>query len=170
MIVRRATPEDSRAIATIHVRSWQAAYEGIVPAQFLASLSVDQRAGIWRHRLEGDAHGTWVLEEDGGILGWISAGPSRDADALSSTSELWAVYVDPKHWRHGVGQRLCDDTEGHLRRSGFSDVTLWVLRDNTRALAFYRSNGFVVDGDIEQTVELGGTELVEIRLRKSLTG
>ena len=169
MVVRHATSEDSRAIATIHVLSWQAAYEGIVPAQFLASLSVDQREGAWRRRLEQGPPGTWVIEEHGGVLGWISAGPSRDTDALSSTSELLAIYVDPKHWRRGVGQRLWDEVEDQLRRSGFSDVTLWVLRDNTGALAFYRSNGFVVDG-IEKTVELGGTELVEIRLRKGLGG
>jgi len=167
MVTRRAIPEDSRAIATIHVLSWQAAYQGVVPAQFLASLSVDQREGIWRQRLEQDAPRTWVIEEHGLVLGWINAGPSRDADAPSSTSELSAIYVDPKHWRRGVGQRLWSDTEEELRRSGFSDVTLWVLRDNAGALAFYRSNGFVDDG-IEKTVELGGAELVEIRLRKGL--
>jgi ribosomal protein S18 acetylase RimI-like enzyme len=44
-----------------------------------------------------------------------------------------------------------------------------VLQDNAGALAFYRSNGFVVDG-IEKMVELGGTELVEIRLCKGLGG
>jgi hypothetical protein len=44
-----------------------------------------------------------------------------------------------------------------------------VLQDNAGALAFYRSNGFVVVG-IEKTVELGGTELAEIRLRKGLSG
>jgi ribosomal protein S18 acetylase RimI-like enzyme len=169
MVVRPATPEDSRAIATIHVLSWQAAYQGIVPAQFLASMSIDQREGVWRQRLEQGAHSTWVIEEHGGVLGWTSAGPSRDTDALSSTSEVWAIYVDPKHWRRGVGQRLWGDIEGQLRRSGSSDVTLWVLRANAGALAFYCSNGFVDDG-IEKTIELGGTELVEIRLRKGLGG
>ena len=165
MVVRRATPEDSRAIATIHVLSWQAAYQSIVPAQFLASMSVDERERIWQQRLEQPAQGTWVLEEHGGVLGWISAGPSRDTDALSSTSELWAIYVDPRHWRRGVGQRLWGEVEDQLRRSGFSEVTRWVLQENAGALGFYRSNGFAVDG-IEKTVELGGTELVEIRLRK----
>jgi len=167
MVFRRATTADSLVIATIHVRSWQTAYQGIVPAQFLASMSVGQREGIWRQRLEQDTPGTWVIEEHGAVLGWISAGPSRDTDALASTSELWAIYVDPRHWRRGVGQRLWSQVEDHLRCSGFSDVTLWVLQNNARALAFYRSNGFVVDG-IEKTVELGGTELVEIRLRKAL--
>ncbi len=169
MVVRPATPADSRAIATIHVLSWQAAYQGIVPAQFLASLSIDQREGAWRQRLDCDTSGTSVLEERGVVLGWVNAGPSRDADALPTTSELLAIYVDPRHWRRGVGQRLWNDVEDQLRRAGFSDVTLWVLQDNAGALAFYRSNGFVVDG-IEKPVELGGTELVEVRLRKGLGG
>jgi ribosomal protein S18 acetylase RimI-like enzyme len=59
--------------------------------------------------------------------------------------------------------------EDQLRGSGFSVVTLWVLKENAEALAFYRSNGFVVDG-IEKAIEVGGTELVEIRLRKALGG
>ncbi len=169
MVVRHAIPEDARAIATIHVLSWQAAYQGLVPAQFLASLSVDQREGVWRQRLEHGAPGIWVIEEHGNVLGWISAGPSRDTNALASTSELWAIYVDPNHWRRGVGQRLWDEVENQLRGSGFSDVTLWVFQHNAGAQAFYRSNGFVVDGT-EKTVELGGTELIEIRLRKRLGG
>jgi L-amino acid N-acyltransferase YncA len=167
MVVRHATAEDARAIATIHVLSWQAAYQGVVPAHFLASMSIDQREGMWRQTLERGAPSTWLMEEHGGVLGWISAGPSRDTDAVSSTSELWAIYVDPKHWRRGVGQCLWNEAEDQLRRAGFSDVTLWVLKDNAGALAFYHSNGFVVDGN-EKTVELGGTKLVEIRLRKRL--
>jgi ribosomal protein S18 acetylase RimI-like enzyme len=169
MVIRPATPDDSRAIATIHVLAWQARYQGVVPAQFLAALSVEQRERMWRQKLEQGAPDTWVMEEHGAVLGWINAGASRDPDALPSTSELWAIYVDPKHWRRGVGQRLWSEIEDQLRRSGFADVTLWVLRDNAGALAFYRSNGFVVDG-LEKPIELGGTELVEIRLRKALGG
>ena len=157
-------------IATIHVLSWQAAYRSIVPAQFLGSLSIDQREGVWRRNLERGAVDTRVAEEDGEVLGWISAGASRDADAVSSTSELLAIYIDPRHWRTGVGQRLWDDMEEHMKRTGVSEVTLWVLKDNTGALAFYRSNGFVLDAGVEKTIELGGTDLIEIRLRKRLGG
>lgn len=92
MVVRGATPEDSGAIAEIHVRSWRAAYRGIVPPEFLDSISVEQREGAWRQRLERGTSGTSVLEEQGEVLGWVSAGSSRDADALPSTSELWAIY------------------------------------------------------------------------------
>jgi ribosomal protein S18 acetylase RimI-like enzyme len=170
MVVRRAKPGDSGAIAEIHVRSWQLAYRGIVPPEYLDSLSVAQRESVWRQRLEGGTLGTSVLEERGEVLGWVSAGQSRDSDALSSTSELWAIYVAPEHWRRGVGQRLWSDAEGQLRRAGFSEVTLWVLKENAGALRFYGANGFVVDPGVEKTVELGGAALIEIRLRKKLGG
>src|SRR5688572_8422042 len=104
MIIREATPSDARAIAEIHVRSWQAAYQGIVPDSFLESLSVDQRERSWRQSLEGSGLVTSVLEERGEMLGWISVGPSRDEGEQPSTREIWAIYVEPKHWRRGVGQ------------------------------------------------------------------
>lgn len=170
MIVRRAILEDSKAIAAIHVHSWQAAYQGIIPDEFLRALSVDQREGVWREILKGGASDTWVLEVQGEILGWASLGRSRDSDAPASTGELWAIYVDPRHWRRGLGQLLWNEAERQLRHSGFSEVTLWVLKDNVRALAFYHSNGFAIDPGIEKVIERGGTQLVEIRLRKALGG
>lgn len=168
--IRPATPDDARAIAGIHVRSWQVAYRGIVPESFLQSLSVDQRERFWRESLEGGGPRTSVFEEHGHVVGWISVGATRDAGERPSTRELWAIYVDPMHWRRGVGQRLWGDAERQLTGAGVTEVTLWVLRDNIPALAFYRSNGFVADADVEKTVVIGGTELVEVRLRRKLSG
>jgi hypothetical protein len=34
---------DAPAIGEVHVRSWQAAYEGLIPADFLARLSAEMR-------------------------------------------------------------------------------------------------------------------------------
>ncbi len=168
MVVRPAVIDDAQAIAEIHVRSWQAAYRGLIPSAFLDALSIEQRTGAWRQRLEGDASGTLVAEEGGAVLGWASICASRDDDTRSSTGELWAIYVAPGQWRRGVGQRLWTDAEGGLRRAGYSEVTVWVLQDNAPAIAFYRTNGFVADAGIEKTASIGGAALVEIRLRKRL--
>jgi hypothetical protein len=43
MIIREAELRDARGIAEVHVRSWQAAYAGIIPDEEFARLSVDQR-------------------------------------------------------------------------------------------------------------------------------
>jgi GNAT superfamily N-acetyltransferase len=71
-----------------HVRSWQAAYAHVLPAERLAELSVERRARQWRD---------WppLLAESGDVVvGFVSVGASRDADA---DGELFAIYVDPDH-------------------------------------------------------------------------
>jgi ribosomal protein S18 acetylase RimI-like enzyme len=170
MVSRGATPEDARAIAAIHVRSWQAAYRGIVPTAYLDALSIDQREGVWHQMLQRGGADTWLVETNGQPVGWISVGRSRDTDAAVSTGELYAIYVDPDHWGRGIGRQLWSDAEKRMESSGVSEVTLWVLKHNARAMRFYHSNGFVVEVGSEKTLELGGAELVEIRLRKHIGG
>jgi ribosomal protein S18 acetylase RimI-like enzyme len=170
MVVRRAELDDAKAIATIHVHAWQAAYQGIVPSAVLDSLSVAQREARWRQDLERRTSETWVADDDDHVVGWVSAGRSRDADVLPTTAEVWAIYVNPRCWRRGIGRRLWREAEGYLGTAGFSDVTLWVLKANAQALTFYESLGLAFEPGGEKTITLGGAELHEIRLRKQLGG
>jgi ribosomal protein S18 acetylase RimI-like enzyme len=144
------------------------AYQGIVPSSFLDSLSVEERERVWRLNLERATSETWVAEEDGQVLGWTSAARSRDSDALPTTGEIWGLYVDPSHWRRGVGRRLSREAEECLSASGFSEITLWVLKENARAIAFYEATGMAIEPGSEKTISRGGAELLEIRLRKHL--
>jgi len=130
-------------------------------------MSIEQRAQVWQQIL-ADGEDAWVAEEGGRIVGWISAAASRDADARPFTGEIWAVYVAPDHWRSGIGRLLCADAEQRLATQGMVEVTLWLLRDNERALRFYQSMGFAVDPGAEKTITRAGAELREIRMRKKL--
>ncbi|HEX4227838.1 MAG TPA: GNAT family N-acetyltransferase [Bryobacteraceae bacterium] len=147
-MIRSATPVDARAIATIHVEAWRAAYRGIVPDEYLAADT-----------------STWVAQESDAAVGWISAGPSRDTDAGTSAGEIWAIYVAPGCWGKGVGRSLCVQAEQHLRTEGFIAVTLWVLKDNERAVKFYQSNGFILDIGAIKEIERGGRTLSEVRFQ-----
>ncbi|MEQ1908774.1 MAG: GNAT family N-acetyltransferase [Vicinamibacterales bacterium] len=171
MIIRKARLEDARAIATIHVRAWQAAYRDIVPSAFLNELSIDQREDLWHQRLARVGNATLFLaEEDEEVLGWAGVGPSRDTDAGTTTGELYALYVSPRYWRHGVGRRLQSEGLEHLRDAGFTELTLWVLRANSNARTFYESVGFFIDVGIDKTVTIGGADLLEVRLRRQIGG
>jgi ribosomal protein S18 acetylase RimI-like enzyme len=150
------------------VEGWRAAYRGIVPDEYLDSLSIDGRESAWRQQLLAAHTTTWVAQVSDAIVAWISVGPSRDADAGASTGEIWAVYVAPGCWGQGIGRSLCEHAEQQLRREGCIEVTLWVLKDNERAVKFYQSNGFVPDSGHEKKIERGGKTLVEIRFRKPL--
>jgi len=166
--VRPATIDDARAIADIHVRAWRAAYRGVVPDAYLDGLEVDARAVKWRANLERATSSTWIASDADMVLGWMSFASSRDDDASATTGELWAIYIDPDHWRRGVGQALWEVGATQLRAAGFRDCTLWVLRDNPAAQAFYAAHGFVVDPGTEKVFELGGAAIAEIRMRATL--
>jgi ribosomal protein S18 acetylase RimI-like enzyme len=170
MQVEAADPHDLHEIARLHVRSWQAAYTGIVPQEYLASLSVERREQGWRQVLAEGRSELLVAKVDGGAVGFASYGASRDADAQPATGELWALYVAPESWRARAGSALWLAARARLLQLGFVKATLWVLAGNARAIRFYESHGFAVEPDSAKTFELGGARLDEIRMHAPLAG
>jgi ribosomal protein S18 acetylase RimI-like enzyme len=166
MTIRPAMPADARAIAAIRVRAWRTAYRDIVPAALLEELSIDDDEAVWRGRLVKGESQVWIAEDASTAVGWISAAKSRDADAAPSTGEIWALYVDPDHWRRGVGRALWTHAGAWFARAGFQDVTLWVLDANTAARAFYEALGFARDPGGRRTVSRHGAALPHARLRR----
>lgn len=163
-MIRNATIDDAEAIATIHVQTWRAAYVDIFPAEFLASLSITRRAAVWQQLLTANKNATFVAEVDGCITGWATGGTSRDTDA-NGASEVHAIYVLPDYWHKEIGAQLMQALEEALPRS--PDTTLWVLRDNHRAIRFYEKLGYVADG-AQTELERGGVIREEIRFRKNM--
>ena len=49
-MIRSAQPSDAAGIARVHVRSWQQAYAGLMPAEYLDALekTLTQREAGWR--------------------------------------------------------------------------------------------------------------------------
>ena len=81
----------------------------------------------------------WVAEVDGEIVGWANTSGGRDDDAPRDL-ELEGLYVLDAHHGTGVGQALLDASIGER------PAYLWAIADNPRAHAFYRRNGFELDG------------------------
>jgi ribosomal protein S18 acetylase RimI-like enzyme len=136
----------------------------MLPSEFLAGLSVQQRTEFWHRELIGGRSLILVAEKEGSVAGWISAGASRDPDA-KDTSEVYAVYVAPDCWRHGFGRHLMGAIEEHP--SSRNEITLWVLDQNQRAIAFYRKMGYDFDG-AKRSDQLAGVTISEMRLRKTM--
>jgi ribosomal protein S18 acetylase RimI-like enzyme len=166
--VRRAVPEDARAIAEVQVRSWRVAYQGLMPEEVLEGLSVEQRAQFWRGAaaMESAAGGVFVAASGADVLGFCAfATPGRDDDAEGRVAEIGAIYVDPATWRGGVGSALMDTALTELRTGGWCSVTLWVLAENRQAREFYARFGFEPDGAEMREERSGRTE---VRLRAAL--
>jgi len=51
MNIREANIEDAKGIANVHVKAWQSAYKGIMPEEYLLSLSVKDKTELWLQTL-----------------------------------------------------------------------------------------------------------------------
>jgi len=169
--VRPARADDARAVAEIHVRTWQAAYVGLVPAAYLAALDVSRYETMWRGRIEGGTPLLQVATDAGGaLLGWIAFDASRDPAAAPDVAEIWALYVGAAHWGGGVGRALWQGAREALRARGYASVELWAFPQNVRAVRFYGAIGFAVEPESAKQFELGGARLDEVRFVRTLAG
>lgn len=140
-----------------------------MPAAFLANLSIPERAAGWRRAIEGDRDKVHVFEEAGVVQGWVAIGKSVEGRGPDE-GEIYALYVDPNHWRRAIGGALIRHAEQKLWARGFQSVALWVLEQNNLARAFYVKCGYAEEGG-RKTEEMAGAKLVELRFRKkSLPG
>jgi GNAT superfamily N-acetyltransferase len=171
--VRLGTLDDVPDVASIHVRSWQRTYRGLVPDAELDSLDVEQRASRWRRVMDNPEHVLLVGVVDGRVRGFSSLTPSRDAAVEPGTAELAAIYVDPDAVRTGVGRALMAASLATARARGDHTLTLWVVDTNSVARHFYERCGLRWDGSskLEQRPTYSMNEVrYRIELGEALSG
>ncbi|MDB5930339.1 MAG: GCN5-related N-acetyltransferase [Polaromonas sp.] len=167
--VRPATARDAKAIAEIHVATWHAAYKDLMPADHLNKMTVEKRQAYWREAIEYSEPQLLVATDGEEIVGFVGYDRSRDPKTRSTVGEIWAMYVAPAHWGKGVGLLLWDGARDGLKDEGCTQVTLWVLLGNERALRFYeQAAGFKREMPSLKTVDFGSVKLEEIRLKRSV--
>jgi L-amino acid N-acyltransferase YncA len=153
-VIRPAVPEDAEAIARIRVASWRESYNHFLSAEFLAAQDAAADVERWRDGIERGAT-VFVSEVDGEVRGFAHAAPAREEDAPRDWV-LGLIYQLSSEHGTGSGQELLDAVVGDR------PAYLWVAEENPRAIAFYRRNGFELDG--ARKVEPAWENLVEVRM------
>ncbi len=166
-LLRRADPSDNDAVAKVHVRSWQAAYRGLLPDEYLDALEPADRTTRYSFGdVSPDGPVTTVAVDEDVICGFATVGPCRDP-RTPDAGELLAIYVDPDWWNQGIGRMLVHDARGRLAAHGFPDAVLWVLLGNHRAERFYHLDGWRTDGK-RRVEEVHGIAVDELQYRRPL--
>jgi ribosomal protein S18 acetylase RimI-like enzyme len=157
--VRPLQPADAEALGSAHIAIWREAYAGLMPADYLAGLSVERSVLRWRTVAAEPAPGTATVVglADGEVVGFSTAGPSRDEPA-DPACELWVVNVLAAHHGTGLALRLVEAAFEGAGIGPHDAVSLWVARGNDRACAFYRRLGFAPDGRTKAHEPTGAVE------------
>jgi len=135
---------EALTISQIYTKSWQAAYQGIIPDSYLQSLRGDE----WAQRLVDDNRTVMVLEDCTALVGVATIGPGRDAK-WQDAGELMSIYLLPTVMHHGYGAMLLAAAEPQLVAQGFHTIYLWVLAANTSSRHFYEKHGYVETNDVK---------------------
>lgn len=167
MNIRRAQESDALSLAKVHVDSWHAAYRGLVLDSFLQGFTYQRKTEHFRQFLATNSGETYLVEENGNVMGFLTLGACRDSDLdADRTGEIWGIYISPAHWRKGLGKSLLEKAQSLLKSRGYKEAVLWVLEGNQQARRFYEAMGFRLDGGTKD-VNLG-TPLEAVRYRKAL--
>jgi ribosomal protein S18 acetylase RimI-like enzyme len=165
---RPGTPADASAIARVHIASWQWAYRGLIPDDYLDDLSspanVERRLAMWQSILADHRLGrrVWVAVLADEIVGFCHVGPSGVPDFPPKTGEVLSLYLDHNAAGQGIGRELFARAVGDLRQMEYQGAVLWVLEGNTRASRFYAAADWQPDGQIK-VEQFAGVTVREVR-------
>ena len=136
---RLATPADAAAIAAIY-------NEGI--ADRIATFETEPRTPeqLTTQLIEkGDRFPTVVVERDGRVVAWASAGPYRNRPAYAGVAEH-SVYVARTARGTGAGRAALEALCRTYAERGFWKIVSRIFPENTASLALHERCAFRVVG------------------------
>ena len=127
--IRKAQAKDLGRIAEIEVFNYRLNFFPIFKSEwfYFVELTVENVAGRYKHLLDY----IWVYE-DVAVKGFV----------MVEQGQIRKLFVEPVLQSGGIGKNLLDFAVNQL-----GGRYLWALEKNTRALEFYRRNGFALTGD-----------------------
>ncbi len=156
--LRRAIDDDLGRIAEIHSRSWESAYQGMLPDHFLEGVRL-------RHQTQWASlpplGQVVVAEDDEEVRGFACVQPG---EARHGQHLLDNLHVDPNLRSSGIGRQLLKEV---LDTAAMSDpggiLYLWVFEVNVRARRFYQREGGT-EGKTRVEMLSPGIEVLERRI------
>lgn len=128
MTIRKATEDDAKGMAKVHVDTWRTTYTGIVPDEYLNNLSYQERENMWRQAIPHG--GVYVAEVDGKVVGFANGGKERSGNYPDYGSELYAIYILKEYQGQGIGEKLVLSVAKNLVDQGYTSMLVLVLEDN----------------------------------------
>ena len=144
------------AACIVRMRSWRAAYAGLMPQPVIDALDLGTMWSTWRASVQR------ARRPPRCDCSW----PDRPARCMRTRGSVRpTAAAEQQRWRRCTATRRCGGPRpvgprsrrgvGFLREQGYTELSLWMLKGNERAGRFYERAGWFPDGE-EQDDEHGG--------------
>lgn len=123
--VRYANKEDADTIALIYSKSFQQAFKGIIPDDFLnGKFSFENlRKQLAKELDEGTTSNCIILKDDIPV-GMLTFMKDSYKERDESEIDLGRIYLLPEYWGKNVGIEFIDWLFKELKSNGYSKVAL----------------------------------------------
>lgn len=160
LLIIPARLEHAEDFTKVIVRSWHAAYPGIIPQDYLdRELTTEAFLPRAKSILSRSQQDYLALLQDN-VIGAFSISGYREDNADITDGEVVAINLLPEYLGRGYGFEMIQSAIKLLQSKGYTKIHLWTLAENSRARKFYEKCGFVHDGVIK-TIFIG-KPLVEV--------
>ena len=163
MFVRTAGDRDLAAIRALLVETWHATYDAIYGAAKVTEITDEWHSIASLKTMLSRPNSEFLVADDGKRIGGVAFAESIGGGELVVLKQL---YVLPGLQGRGIGGMLLDEIIESFPEA--RAIRLEVEGQNTRAIAFYEANGFVLSGDAGEHAGASGEPTLVYR--RSLAG
>lgn len=140
MLIRPSKRSDAHSIARVYVITWQDTYLSVLPYAYLTTMSIPQHAQAFLNELKNNHVVSFIAEDRGRVVGFITGGYERNGDCIYS-GEIYTLYVLKNHQRQGIGLKLVTTLAKQLNKFGIYSMLVQVLKQNPYRHFYKKING-----------------------------
>lgn len=127
MIIRKAVEEDAISIVDININEWKNTYNNIFKDEFLNTLEDKRMESI--EKCKNKISEYIVCEVDNLVVGFLRYGSNKKGYS-NNYGEVYALYIDSKYQRNGIGCKLLEYSFNILKNN-YDYVLISTLKDNS---------------------------------------
>ena len=140
MVIRPAQKADAHYMSCIYIQTWQDTYLSVIPYGYLSTMSIPRHEQAFFNELNSKHIISFVAEDAGRIIGFITGGYERNGDAIYS-GEIYTLYVLKNLQRKGIGTKLVSALAMQFNRLGIYSILVRVLKLNPYRRFYKKING-----------------------------
>ncbi|GAB0175277.1 MAG: GNAT family N-acetyltransferase [Candidatus Altimarinota bacterium] len=155
--IRKGNPNDAENIAKVHIESWKTTYKGIIDAQYLDDLSLEDKIVKWENILQDKDIVVYVAEKNNTIIGFIALEKLKK-EIHGHDGLISSLYILEQYQRMNIGNRLFKEAMEYLKILQCKKILVWVLKENPSKHFYEKMGGVFL---IEEEMKIGINKYIE---------
>ncbi|WP_455538018.1 N-acetyltransferase family protein [Terrisporobacter sp.] len=139
MIIRDAVYSDIDNIAKLYISNWKETYKGLLPKDYLNSLTKEYALEKWNKYLKSE-NPIFVAYEENEFLGFVA---SKKDDNDKCHWYLDSLHITKNSRGKGIGTKLIYKVGQYALTHGYQCMSICIVRGNDSAKGIYKKLGAV---------------------------